>query len=131
MKRIFKYSLEILDRQEVELPAGAKILSVQAQNGLPQIWAMVDDSQVKTDMVHIRIIGTGYEIPDADSLDLYAPREGCTPCAYCGKQVPNDKLVKHRIIFQGLENGKRKIKEQVMNFCSGECAMNEQCSREG
>lgn len=36
-----------------------------------------------------------------------------------------------RIIFQGLENGKRKIKEQVMNFCSGECAMNEQCSREG
>lgn len=69
MKRIFKYSLEILDRQEVELPAGAKILSVQAQNGLPQIWAMVDDSQVKTDMVHIRIIGTGYEIPDADSLE--------------------------------------------------------------
>lgn len=58
-------------------------------------------------------------------------RSGFTPCAYCGKQVPNDKLVKHRIIFQGLENGKRKIKEQVMNFCSGECAMNEQCSREG
>lgn len=24
MKRIFKYSLEILDRQEVELPAGSK-----------------------------------------------------------------------------------------------------------
>lgn len=48
-----------------------------------------------------------------------------------GKQVPNDKLVKHRIIFQGLVNGKRKLKELVMNFCSGECAMNEQCSREG
>lgn len=48
-----------------------------------------------------------------------------------GIKVPNDKLVKHRIIFQGLVNGKRKIKEQVMNFCSGECAMNEQCSREG
>lgn len=74
MKRIFKYSLEILDRQEVELPAGAKILSVQAQNGLPQIWAMVDDSQVKTDMVHIRIIGTGYEIPDADSHGVYRNR---------------------------------------------------------
>lgn len=72
-----------------------------------------------------------YEIRKKRYLDLYAPREGCTPCAYCGKQVPNDKLVKHRIILQGLENGKRKIKEQVMNFCSGECAMNEQCSREG
>lgn len=72
-----------------------------------------------------------YEIRKKRYLDLYAPREGCTPCAYCGKQVPNDKLVKHRIIFQGLVNGKRKLKEQVMNFCSGECAMNEQCSREG
>lgn len=48
-----------------------------------------------------------------------------------GIKVPNDKLVKHRIIFQGLVNGKSKLKEQVMNFCSGECAMNEQCSREG
>lgn len=30
-----------------------------------------------------------------------------------------------------IKRAERKIKEQVMNFCSGECAMNEQCSREG
>lgn len=74
---------------------------------------------------------TGFRESLLAGKKIHTIREGCTPCAYCGKQVPNDKLVKHRIIFQGLENGKRKIKEQVMNFCSGECAMNEQCSREG
>ena len=94
MKRIFKYSMEIMDRQEVELPAGAKILSVQAQNGLPQIWAMVDDSQAKTDMVHIRIIGTGYEIPDADSLE------------YIGTvQLINGECVFH--VFKEVDHGKQ------------------------
>lgn len=59
-----------MDHQDVELPSGSKILSVQAQNGLPQIWAMVDDSQVKTDMVHIRMCSRlgNSQTPLCDSL---------------------------------------------------------------
>lgn len=69
MKRIYKYPLEIMDVQEVDLPKGAQILSVQAQYGIPNIWALVDDKQTKTEKVIIRIIGTGYQIPDANSLE--------------------------------------------------------------
>lgn len=55
---------------------------------------------------------------------MYAPREGYTPCAYCGKQTPNDKLVKREIYTYG---GVPVTKY----FCSVECAINEQMAHEG
>lgn len=33
-------------------------------------------------------------------FEKYAPREGYKPCAYCGKQVPENTLVPYKIIFQ-------------------------------
>ncbi len=72
---------------------------------------------------------------------LYKPREGYTACQYCKKQVPNDKLVKRRIIGRGLKRvynswkgrfeNKAVVTQEDMHFCSGECALNEQMSREG
>lgn len=66
MKKIYKYPLELTDFQEVDMPEGAEILSVQTQYapfGSPLkehlcMWAMVDtDKPVQTR--RIRIFGTG------------------------------------------------------------------------
>ena len=68
MKRIFKYQLELVNEQTVQMPEFAVIISAQAQhrNGLC-LWAMVDDGN-KAKPVTIRIIGTGHPIPDAGQL---------------------------------------------------------------
>lgn len=65
--------------------------------------------------------------------EVYKPREGYTACAYCRKQVPNDKLIKKAIIGRGWDRIRHKqiVTREVLSFCSGECAFNEQCSREG
>ena len=43
--RIHKYSLEVVGEQMVEMPEGATVLTVQAQKGVPCIWAEVDVTQ--------------------------------------------------------------------------------------
>lgn len=47
MKKIYKYAIEITDDQDIVMPVGAKILTVQNQNGVPCIWAMVDPNSEK------------------------------------------------------------------------------------
>lgn len=71
----------------------------------------------------------------------YKPREGYTACTYCQKQVPNNRVVYKTIIGIGLKRvydslhgrwiNKKVVTTQRLPFCSGECAYNEQCSREG
>jgi len=64
--------------------------------------------------------------------EKYAPREGYVACERCGKQVPADKVVRYKLIFQGRDKyGVRRVMERLGTFCSGECAFNEQCSLEG
>lgn len=59
MKTIYKYTIAILDKQEVVMPLGSKILTVQEQNGKLRLWAMVDtDTKVK-EIRGIAIYGTG------------------------------------------------------------------------
>lgn len=66
MKTIFKYPLELTDRQEVNMPFDAKILTVQVQYGVPCIWAIVD-----TEIKHFHsrvfdIVGTGNPMRDCN-----------------------------------------------------------------
>jgi hypothetical protein len=42
MKAIWKYVLETTDYQEIKMPLGAEILTVQIQHGMPCIWCLVD-----------------------------------------------------------------------------------------
>ncbi len=42
MRKIFKYPLKVEDVQMIEMPKGAAILTVQAQQEIPCIWAEVD-----------------------------------------------------------------------------------------
>jgi len=58
---ILKYPLREAEEQTVMLPAGAVPLSVQSQNGIPVLWAMVDTSKEKEPR-KIFIVGTGNEV---------------------------------------------------------------------
>ena len=58
-KTIFKYKLKIEGLQAVTMPAGAKILSVQIQNGLPCAWALINCDEKETCDKHIETYGTG------------------------------------------------------------------------
>lgn len=51
MKTIYKYEFETKDLFRVQMPRGAKIISVQTQNGTPCMWAIVDPSEYKTERI--------------------------------------------------------------------------------
>lgn len=61
MKRVFKYSFPQTDIFDLELPKGAEILTVQTQDGFPQLWAKVDDEADK-EIRTFRLAGTGHLI---------------------------------------------------------------------
>lgn len=68
MKTIYKYPIEITNKQTFPMPVGSNILTVQVQNGKPFIWAMVDTA-VPTEEVAIRVYGTGHPILDSSNLE--------------------------------------------------------------
>lgn len=72
MKRIFKYQLGVSDEQVVNLPIGSRILSLQVQRGIPCIWAIVDDQEVKTSPIKVLMFGTGHSISDEDTKNRFA-----------------------------------------------------------
>lgn len=62
----------------------------------------------------------------------YAPREGYVACERCRKQVPENEVVKYKLIYQAWNNYRgRYITTRMGTFCSGNCAMDEQMSLEG
>lgn len=63
MNTIFKYPINITDRQTINIPRNAKILCVQTQHEKPCLWAKVDSDEP---LVHRMIIthGTGHPIPE-------------------------------------------------------------------
>ena len=58
---IYKYELEITDNQNILLPIGAQILTVQNQNGKACLWALVDPNK-ETEARHIEIFGMGQPV---------------------------------------------------------------------
>lgn len=62
----------------------------------------------------------------------YKPREGYVKCERCGKQVPENEVVKYKLIYQAWDSRRgRYVTSRVGTFCSGNCALNEQMSLEG
>jgi hypothetical protein len=61
--RIFKWEIEVTDKQTLMMPAGAKLLDVQIQNAKCCIWALCDQNAEKEPR-HLEIYGTGNPIPD-------------------------------------------------------------------
>ena len=85
MKRIFKYPLPVDDEVVIPMPSGARILTVQAQNNLPCVWAVVTPDAEGMEDRRFRVFGTGHPIPEGtDSLE------------YIGTfQLHNGRLVFH------------------------------------
>lgn len=70
MLRVYKYTIPVKDYFLLDLPAGAKILTVQVQNDEPQIWALVDPGQKSKVSHNFRVAGTGHDITETkDDLE--------------------------------------------------------------
>lgn len=63
MRAVYKYPLPVKDSFLVEMPAGAQILSVQAQGETPTLWALVDPRE-RLETVTILCCGTGHDRSD-------------------------------------------------------------------
>lgn len=62
MDTIWKFPLTLTDVQEIILPAGARLLTVQLQDNVPCLWALVNDYIGLTQVRTIEIHGTGNPI---------------------------------------------------------------------
>jgi len=61
-RKIFKYEIPIADDFSLPLPQGARVLSIDVQNGTPFIWALVDEEAGK-ESVYFHLAGTGHVVP--------------------------------------------------------------------
>lgn len=59
MKTIWKFNVGGIGQTTIEMPKGAKILSVQAQRGEVVMWAAVDE-RAKVEPRAFIVVGTGY-----------------------------------------------------------------------
>lgn len=69
--QIWKWKIEITDRQTIMMPAGAKLLDVQMQRGECFVWALCDQEAAKEPR-HLAIYGTGKPIPNDDAGEYVA-----------------------------------------------------------
>lgn len=64
-KTIWKYPLQVTDLQNLEVPIGSELLTVQTQDGVPCLWVLVHNAEGKKEIIKLTTIGTGNEIkPD-------------------------------------------------------------------
>lgn len=63
--QIWKYPLQITDKQIIAMPKGAEILSVGLQHGFVTLWVKADiDGSNSLEPVTIGIFGTGKSLPE-------------------------------------------------------------------
>lgn len=60
-KTIWKFELEVKDKQFITLPQGAELLSVQVQNETPCLWALVNPNNEIEERC-LEVFGTGHRI---------------------------------------------------------------------
>lgn len=63
MRKIYKYELPVDGGIITIKQCIIKILSIQEQNGIPMMWAIVDPDNEKIEPLEIVAIGTGWELP--------------------------------------------------------------------
>ena len=61
-KTIHKYLLEITDVQNISLPIGAEILTIQTLKERPCLWALVDPNGIETERITIEMFETGHPV---------------------------------------------------------------------
>ena len=61
METIYKWTLAMQDRQEIEVPKGSRFLTVQTQHGEPEVWGICDPEKEKVVQV-VHMLGTGHQM---------------------------------------------------------------------
>ena len=74
---IWKFPVIITDLFELEMPAGAEILSVQIQNGVPQLWAVVDENAKKVFRTFY-VRGTGHSTDGLEHAKFVGTFQMCS-----------------------------------------------------
>ena len=64
-RQIWKFELD--SDGEIQMPAGANILTVQTQNDKPMIWAIVDP-QAPMETKKFTVLGTGWFVPPSTGV---------------------------------------------------------------
>ncbi len=67
MVSIWKFQFEIQNLFTIDMPRGAVLLHVEAQNGQPCLWARVH-TDVATERKTFRIFGTGHDAAGSQSM---------------------------------------------------------------
>jgi hypothetical protein len=71
-KKIFKYEMSIKEKQELELPIGAKIIRVDDVDGKFFLWAIVnapiEDEEIETEIRFLEFYKTGQPIENDTNL---------------------------------------------------------------
>jgi len=67
MLMIYKYTVPVMDYFSLDLPRGAKILTVQEQYDKPQIWALVNPEGL-VETRNFRLAGTGHPIKETEKI---------------------------------------------------------------
>jgi len=66
MKTVYKYKVNPEDSFCIRMPAGAEVLTVQMQHGVPHIWALVNpDRDIPVVARRFHLVGTGQPFPNA------------------------------------------------------------------
>jgi len=66
---IWKFTLSSVDRQDVLMPANARVLSAKMQHGALCVWAVVDPDANRVQR-EFRIIGTGHAASDIEGWEF-------------------------------------------------------------
>lgn len=67
MKAVWKYNIEQVGEPFLlEMPQGAQPLSIQVQEGVPRMWALVDIDQPHVQR-QFQVAGTGQPVPPAST----------------------------------------------------------------
>ena len=66
MKTIWKFKLDVVDEQTIEVPKGAVPLCVQIQKcfNIPFIWVLVNPAETEKENIEIITKGTGHVFDD-------------------------------------------------------------------
>lgn len=80
MKIILKFPLQLQNAQTVVMPAGAQILTVQAQNDMLHLYALCDRTGDAVEGRRFAVYGTGEGLPDEPGVYI-----GTTQLWYQGR----------------------------------------------
>lgn len=72
MRTIYKYPLEIVDTQIIEVPGifgfensfNKQFLYINVEYGVPYLWCIVDTNSKQKRKIKLRIVGTGNPMPE-------------------------------------------------------------------